>query len=129
MVPYNSQDLVTSRARGQLDRAHHTKTHSLVTVYKVAEIFARCSDGNALPVSQFVQPALDAEVGFPILTVGYDGSENMRRPFAKYLHVPAPPAIVPSKYGLISMTFFTVPEAVSLFIRDSHTIEYGYVPT
>lgn len=72
MVPYNSQNLVTSRARGQQERTHHTETHSLVAVYQVAEIFARCSDGNALPVSQFVQPALDAEVGFPILTVGYE---------------------------------------------------------
>jgi hypothetical protein len=26
-------------------------------------------------------------------------------------HAPAPPAIVPRRYGLISMTFFTVPDA------------------
>lgn len=35
---------------------------------------------------------------------------------------PAPPAIVPRRYGLISMTFFTVPEATCQ-LRPSHVAE------
>lgn len=65
-------------------------------------------------MSQLVEAALNAEIGKPVLTVleqeisilvlALDCSEQVL--------TAAPPAIVPSSIGLISMTFLTVCEAI-----------------
>lgn len=58
---------------------------------------------------------MDAKVCLPVLTVGYQGYDSVENygDVCRALDtVPAPPAIVPSRYLLISITFLTVPDAV-----------------
>jgi hypothetical protein len=48
----------------------HREAHALVRVDEVREVLARRRDRDPFVVPQLVQPALDAEVGFPVLAVG-----------------------------------------------------------
>jgi hypothetical protein len=92
------------------EEAYHAETHSLIRVHEIGEVFACRSNRDTFPVSEFVKTALDAEICFPVLAVGYR-HHQCRVDIRQTEHIPAPPAIVPSRYGLISMTFFTVPLA------------------
>jgi hypothetical protein len=94
----------------------HRETHTLVRVDEVREVLARRRHRDALMVPQLVQTALDTEVRLPVLAIGWKrerGHLARKTSSEECRNAPAPPAIVPRRYGLISMTFFTVPEAAS----------------
>ena len=90
---------------------HHTQTHALVRVDQVGQDLGRRSDRDAALVPQFVETALHAKVCKPVLAV----LQHVKtQPFSQHglvmwrLRTAAPPAMVPSKQLLISMTFLTV---------------------
>lgn len=94
-----------------IEATYHTESHSLVAVHEIAEVFACRGDGDTLLIPEFVEATLHAQVRLPVLTVGWKIIRQMFSNEDTHFNLPAPPAIVPSRYGLISMTFFTVPEA------------------
>ena len=49
---------------------YHTKTHALVAIHEIAEVLARRRDRYPLAVAEFVQTAVHAKVGFPVLAIG-----------------------------------------------------------
>jgi len=52
------------------DHGTHAQTHALVAVHQVAEILGRSCNGYPLSITQLMQAALNAEVGFPVLAIG-----------------------------------------------------------
>ena len=58
--------------RGCLDtsKTHHAQSHTLVAIHEVAEVFTSSRYGNTFPITEFVQSAVNAQVSFPVLTVG-----------------------------------------------------------
>ena len=96
---------------------YHTQTHSLVAIHQVTEILAGSGNGYPLLIPQLMESALNPEIRLPILTIGYTTRSNVKSTLGRIQgggqkDPPAPPAIVPRRYGLISMTFFTVPDAI-----------------
>ena len=108
--PRESADVLDGRGRR---RTHHAQAHPLVRVDEVGQVLGRGGHRYPLAVSELVQSALDTQVGLPVLAIRWI---PVRRASAPPRHhdrenAPAPPAIVPSKNALISITFFTVPDA------------------
>ncbi len=93
------------------DHSSHPEAHTFVTVDKVAEKFTCSRHGDAFLVSKLVQATLHAKVCLPVLTIACITVNILTYNKMKGLDTLAVPAKVPSKYGLISITFFTVPEA------------------
>jgi hypothetical protein len=88
--------------------AHHGQSLSLVGVDQVREDLGGCGNGDAALVSELVEATLHAQVCKPVLTVLFSYQNTV-----SYIHVyqvltAAPPAMVPSRQLLISITFFTV---------------------
>lgn len=52
------------------DHGAHGEAHAFVRVDEVGEEFGGGGDGDAFFVAQFVQAAVHAQVGFPVLAVG-----------------------------------------------------------
>ena len=67
-APLMSRTIMVMKVRY---RTHHAETHSLVTVHEIAQVLASCSYGDAFPVTQLMQPALNAKVRFPVLAIGW----------------------------------------------------------
>jgi hypothetical protein len=87
--------------------AYHAQTHALVRVHQVGQNLGCRGDRDAALVSELVQTTLHAEVCEPVLAVLYTSiSHSDFNP--PHVRTAAPPAMVPSKQLLISMTFLTV---------------------
>ena len=112
IVPYFCLSTVMS---GFGAATNHTQTHTLIRVNEVAEVFTRSRYRDSLLISKFVQSALNTKICFPVLAVSYKPPSVQKMPGKTgywIIGLPAPPAMVPSRNLLISMTFLTVPEAM-----------------
>ena len=74
-----------------------------------------CLQQKLICVRGYVARAIDNEFQdmFPSIDSRLKCMINVVTRFARESGVPAPPAMVPSRYGLISITFLTVPDAVN----------------
>ena len=62
----------------QKRHAYHAKTHALISVDEIAEVFGSGCDRYPFPIPQLVQSTLDAKVRLPILTIGYIPNQSAR---------------------------------------------------
>lgn len=50
--------------------AYHTKSHTFVAIYKIAEVLTGGRHRDTFAVTEFMQSTVDAEVCLPVLAIG-----------------------------------------------------------